>query len=42
MRTSQRFYAFIRSLGPSTAQVPKYAPPGTPVTTAVVKFPDEE
>jgi mono/diheme cytochrome c family protein len=33
-------YAFVRSLGPSTAKVPAFAPPGTPVTTAVVKFPD--
>jgi mono/diheme cytochrome c family protein len=35
-------YAFVRSLGPSSAKVPAYAPPGAPVTTAVVKFPDRE
>jgi mono/diheme cytochrome c family protein len=33
-------YAFVRSLGPSEAKVPAYVPPGTRVTTAVVKFPD--
>lgn len=33
-------YAFVRSLGPSSAKVPAYAPPGARVTTAVVKFPE--
>jgi mono/diheme cytochrome c family protein len=33
-------YTFIRSLGPSTTKVPAFAPPGTRVSTAVVKYPD--
>ena len=33
-------YAFIHSLGPSAARIPAFAPPGTRVTTAVVKFPE--
>jgi mono/diheme cytochrome c family protein len=34
-------YAFVRSLGPSEKMVPAFAPPGTRVTTAIVKFPDQ-
>lgn len=33
-------YAFVRSLGPSAAKVPAYAPPGARVTTPIVKFPE--
>jgi mono/diheme cytochrome c family protein len=35
-------YAFVRSLGPSPMKTPTYAPPGAPVKTAVVRFPDAE
>jgi mono/diheme cytochrome c family protein len=33
-------YEFVRSLGPSAKEVPVFAPPGTRVTTAVVRFPE--
>jgi len=36
----EAIYVFVRSLGPSTAKVPAYAPPGQRVATAVVRFPD--